>query len=158
MPAAAAPTAMRQAVPRSCIVGAHSTGMPAASHSAAIGSVIPGSAFFARNTRRTLPFDSAFRSCFTPTTFFAVFSSFSNVAPPKNTQNGKRTPRLPTQSWIISAFNKCVNENLVKLSKNFPVRKMCENTDIQPACFGRLNVKIRAFQKITTAECSGILS
>ena len=68
MAAAAAPTSMPQARPRSAMEATQVNSIPDAMHTAAMGSVMAGSAFSARKTCCARPETRAFRSCFAPTT------------------------------------------------------------------------------------------
>ena len=75
MAAAAAPTSMPQARPRSSMEGTQVSSIPEAIHAAAMGSVMAGSAFSARKTLRARPDARAFRSCFAPTTIRSLLKS-----------------------------------------------------------------------------------
>jgi hypothetical protein len=73
--AAAAPTSMPQARPRSAMEATQVNSIPDAMHTAAMGSVMAGSAFSARKTLCARPDERALRSCFAPTTIRSLLKS-----------------------------------------------------------------------------------
>jgi hypothetical protein len=73
--AAAAPTSMPQARPRSAMEATQVHSIPDAMHTAAMGSVMAGSAFSARKTLCARPDARAFRSCLAPTTIRSLLKS-----------------------------------------------------------------------------------
>lgn len=75
MAAAAAPTSMPQARPRSAMEETQVNSIPDAIHAAAMGSVMAGSAFSARKTRCARPDERALRSCLAPTTIRSLLKS-----------------------------------------------------------------------------------
>ena len=75
MAAAAAPTSMPQARPRSAMEATQVHSIPDAMHTAAMGSVMAGSAFSARKTLCARPDARALRSCFAPTTIRSLLKS-----------------------------------------------------------------------------------
>ena len=75
MAAAAAPTSMPQARPKSAMVATQVSSIPMARHAAAMGSVMAGSAFSAKKTLCARPEVMAFRSCLEPTTIRSLRKS-----------------------------------------------------------------------------------